>query len=206
MYQVFLGKISSLSTNRWAEALSRHAPEGAQRARWLAGRGLLSRLLAPKSLPEIIHNEQGKPLFAGDYPLWFSLSHADDDIALIISDEGNVGCSLERIRPQDNWHTLANAVFSGAEHEELEKETPESQLTAFWRIWTRKEAIVKQSGGHTWQMVSIDSTARAFHSVSHCRIDSLSLAVCTATPFELRAGLIYSADDVLAEKSSTHPE
>ena len=38
-------------------------------------------------------------------------------------------------------------------------------------------------------MVSIDSTASAFHSVSHCRIDSLSLAVCTATPFELSAGL-----------------
>lgn len=138
MYQVFLGKISSLSTNRWAQALSRHAPEGAHRARWLAGRGLLSRLLAPTPLPEIIHNEQGKPLFAGDYPLWFSLSHSGDEIALIISDEGNVGCSLERIRPQDNWRTLANAVFSGAEHEELEKETPERQLTAFWRIWTRK--------------------------------------------------------------------
>ena len=88
MYQVFLGKISSLSTNRWAQALSRHAPEGAHRARWLAGRGLLSRLLAPTSLPEIIHNEQGKPLFAGDYPLWFSLSHSGDEIALIISDEG----------------------------------------------------------------------------------------------------------------------
>ena len=121
-----------------------------------------------------------------------------DEIALIISDEGDVGCSLERIRPQDNWRTLANAVFSGAEHEELEKETPERQLTAFWRIWTRKEAIVKQCGGHAWQMVSIDSTASAFHSVSHCRIDSLSLAVCTATPFELSAGLIHSADDVLA--------
>ena len=139
MYQVFLGKISSLSTNRWAQALSRHAPEGAHRARWLAGRGLLSRLLAPTPLPEIIHNEQGKPLFAGDYPLWFSLSHSGDEIALIISDEGDVGCSLERIRPQDNWRTLANAVFSGAEHEELEKETPERQLTAFWRIWTRKD-------------------------------------------------------------------
>lgn len=148
MYQVFLGKISSLSTDRWAEALCEHAPEGARRARWLAGRGLLSRLLAPKPLPEIIHNEQGKPLFADDYPLWFSLSHSQDDIALIISDEGSVGCSLEHIRPQDNWRTLANALFSNAEHNELEKETPASQLTAFWRIWTRKEAIVKQRGGH----------------------------------------------------------
>ena len=202
MYQVFLGKISSLSTDRWAEALCEHAPEGARRARWLAGRGLLSRLLAPKPLPEIIHNEQGKPLFADDYPLWFSLSHSQDDIALIISDEGSVGCSLEHIRPQDNWRTLANALFSNAEHDELEKETPESQLTAFWRIWTRKEAIVKQRGGHAWQMVSIDSAASAFHSVSHCRIDSLSLAVCTATPFELRAGLIH---DALAEISPVRP-
>lgn len=202
MYQVFLGKISSLSTDRWAEALCEHAPEGARRARWLAGRGLLSRLLAPKPLPEIIHNEQGKPLFADDYPLWFSFSHSQDDIALIISDEGSVGCSLEHIRPQDNWRTLANALFSNAEHDELEKETPESQLTAFWRIWTRKEAIVKQRGGHAWQMVSIDSTASAFHSVSHCRIDSLSLAVCTATPFELRAGLIH---DALAEISPARP-
>lgn len=202
MYQVFLGKISSLSTDRWAEALCEHAPEGARRARWLAGRGLLSRLLAPKPLPEIIHNEQGKPLFADDYPLWFSLSHSQDDIALIISDEGSVGCSLEHIRPQDNWRTLANALFSNAEHDELEKETPESQLTAFWRIWTRKEAIVKQRGGHAWQMVSIDSAASAFHSVSHCRIDSLSLAVCTATPFELRAGLIH---DALAEISLVRP-
>lgn len=202
MYQVFLGKISSLSTDRWAEALCEHAPEGARRARWLAGRGLLSRLLAPKPLPEIIHNEQGKPLFADDYPLWFSLSHSQDDIALIISDEGSVGCSLEHIRPQDNWRTLANALFSNAEHDELEKETPESQLTAFWRIWARKEAIVKQRGGHAWQMVSIDSAASAFHSVSHCRIDSLSLAVCTATPFELRAGLIH---DALAEISPARP-
>ncbi|HED6242053.1 TPA: 4'-phosphopantetheinyl transferase AcpT [Enterobacter sichuanensis] len=202
MYQVFLGKISSLSTDRWAEALCEHAPEGARRARWLAGRGLLSRLLAPKPLPEIIHNEQGKPLFADDYPLWFSLSHSQDDIALIISDEGSVGCSLEHIRPQDNWRTLANALFSNAEHDELEKETPASQLTAFWRIWTRKEAIVKQRGGHAWQMVSIDSAASAFHSVSHCRIDSLSLAVCTATPFELRAGLIH---DALAEISPVRP-
>lgn len=202
MYQVFLGKISSLSTDRWAEALCEHAPEGARRARWLAGRGLLSRLLAPKPLPEIIHNEQGKPLFADDYPLWFSFSHSQDDIALIISDEGSVGCSLEHIRPQDNWRTLANALFSNAEHDELEKETPASQLTAFWRIWTRKEAIVKQRGGHAWQMVSIDSAASAFHSVSHCRVDSLSLAVCTATPFELRAGLIH---DALAEISPARP-
>ncbi|MBO4148165.1 4'-phosphopantetheinyl transferase AcpT [Enterobacter ludwigii] len=200
MYQVFLGKISSLSTSCWAEALSRHAPEGAQRARWLADRGLLSRLLAPEQLPEIIYSEQGKAIFAGDYPLWFSSSHSGDDIALIISDEGDVGCSLEHIRQQDNWRTLANAVFSNAEHDELEKETPEGQLTAFWRIWTRKKAILKQRDGHAWQMVSIDSSARALHSSSQCQVGLLSLAVCTATPYELTAARIHSVDDALVGK------
>lgn len=206
MYQVFLGKISSLSTDHWAEALSRHAPEGAQRARWLAGRGLLSRLLAPKPLPEIIYSEQGKPAFVGDYPLWFSMSQCEDDIALIISDEGNVGCSLELIRPQDNWRTLANAVFSNGEHIELENETSERQLDAFWRIWTRKEAIVKQRGAHSWQIVSVDSSASAAHAVSQCQVGSLSLAVCTATPFALTMDLIHAADDALAGKSPTRPE
>lgn len=200
MYQVILGKISSLSTDSWAESLVRQAPEGVQRARWLADRVLLSRLFAPKPVPEIVYNEQGKPLFAGDYPLWFSVSHCDDDIALIVSDEGDVGCSLEHIRPQDNWRTLANAVFSNAEHDELESEIPESQLAAFWRIWTRKDAIIKQRGAYSWQMVSIDSAASTLHAVSQCRVGTLSLAVCTPTPFELTTALIHSADDALAGK------
>ncbi|MRB00325.1 ACP synthase, partial [Bacillus thuringiensis] len=60
------------------------------------------------------------------------------------------------------------------------------QLSAFWRIWTRKEAIVKQRGGSAWQIVSIDSTAQT-HSVSQLRVGTLSLAVCTPTPFTLTA-------------------
>ncbi|UWX93124.1 4'-phosphopantetheinyl transferase AcpT [Enterobacter mori] len=200
MYQVLLGKISSLSTDRWAEALSRHAPDDARRTRWLAEHGILARLFAPLPLPEIIHSNEGKPGFAGDYPLWFSVSYCEDDIALIISDEGDVGCSIEQIRPQDNWRTLANAVFSNAEHAELETAPPGQQLAAFWRLWTRKGAIVKQRGAYSWQIVSIDSTATALHFVSDCQIGSLSLAVCTTTPFTLTADLIHPADDGLAGK------
>ncbi len=32
---------------------------------------------------------------------------------------------------------------------------PDQQLEMFWRIWTRKEAIVKQRGGSAWQIVSV---------------------------------------------------
>ena len=182
MYQFVLGKISTLCADPLASTFADSAPQGARNASWLAGRMLLARALSPHLLPDIIYGEQGKPAFAEGHPLWFNLSHSGDDIALLMSDEGEVGCDIEVIRPRKNWQALANAVFSMTEHDELEREAPEERLAAFWRIWTRKEAIIKQRGGSAWQIVSIDSTAPS-HSVSQVQIGSLSLAVCTSTPY-----------------------
>ena len=190
MYRLFLGKISTLSTRPLPHKLAAQAPQGSRRASWLAGRVLLAQALSP--LPEIIYAEHGKPGFSGETGLWFNLSHSGDDIALLLSDEGEVGCDIEVIRPRDNWQTLANTVFSLGEHAEVEAEHPEQQLAAFWRIWTRKEAIVKQRGGSAWQIVSVDSTALTSSlSVSQCQIDTLSLAVCTPTPFTLTADAVH---------------
>lgn len=145
MYRIVLGKVSTLSAAPLPPALRDQAPQGPRRERWLAGRALLSHTLSP--LPEIIYGEQGKPAFAPETPLWFNLSHSGDDIALLLSDEGEVGCDIEVIRPRANWRWLANAVFSLGEHAEMDAVHPDQQLEMFWRIWTRKEAIVKQRGG-----------------------------------------------------------
>jgi len=190
MYQFVLGKISTLSADPLASVLAEQAPQGARRNPWLAGRTLLARALSPSPVPEIIFGEQGKPAFVDAHPYWFNLSHSGDDIALLLSDEGEVGCDIEVIRPRDNWQALANAVFSVAEHDELEREAPEAKLSAFWRIWTRKEAIVKQRGGSAWQIVSVDSTFTSALSVSHVQHGELSLAVCTPTPFTLHNGAL----------------
>ncbi|MCU6677389.1 4'-phosphopantetheinyl transferase AcpT [Leclercia tamurae] len=190
MYQFLLGKISTLSADPLASALAEQAPQGARRNPWLAGRTLLARALSPSPVPEIVFGEQGKPAFVDAHPYWFNLSHSGDDIALLLSDEGEVGCDIEVIRPRDNWQALANAVFSVAEHDELEQEAPEAKLSAFWRIWTRKEAIVKQRGGSAWQIVSVDSTLTSALSVSHVQHGELSLAVCTPTPFTLHNGAL----------------
>ncbi|CRH27996.1 4'-phosphopantetheinyl transferase superfamily protein, partial [Pantoea ananatis] len=64
---------------------------------------------------------------------------------------------------------------------------PEQQLAAFWRIWTLKEAIIKQRGASAWQMARVDSTAPTTLSVSTLQAGKLALAVCTPTPFELSA-------------------
>ncbi|MDG2903657.1 4'-phosphopantetheinyl transferase AcpT, partial [Vibrio parahaemolyticus] len=168
--------------------------QGPRRERWLAGRALLSHTLSP--LPEIIYGEQGKPAFAPEMPLWFNLSHSGDDIALLLRDEGEVGCDIEVIRPRANWRWLANAVFSLGEHAEMDAVHPDQQLEMFWRIWTRKEAIVKQRGGSAWQIVSVDSTYHSSLSVSHCQLENLSLAICTPTPFTLTADSVQWIDSV----------
>lgn len=59
MYQVVLGKVSTLSAGQLPDALIAQAPQGVRRASWLAGRVLLSRALSP--LPEMVYGEQGKP-------------------------------------------------------------------------------------------------------------------------------------------------
>ena len=194
MYRIVLGKVSTLSAGTLPSALTDLAPQGPRRARWLAGRVLLSHTLSP--LPEIVYGEQGKPAFSPKTSLWFNLSHSGDDIALLLSDEGEVGCDLEIIRPRANWRSLANAVFSLGEHAEVEAEHPDRQLAAFWRIWTQKEAIVKQRGGSAWQIVSVDSTFDSGLSLSHCQLDNLSLAVCTPTPFTLNADAVQWLETV----------
>ncbi|MGU0042717.1 4'-phosphopantetheinyl transferase AcpT [Escherichia coli] len=130
--------------------LREQAPQGPRRERWLAGRALLSHTLSP--LPEIIYGEQGKPAFAPETPLWFNLSHSGDDIALLLSDEGEVGCDIEVIRRAPTgagWRTPYSASGNTS------RWTPciWIAMEMFWRICTRKEAIVKQRGGSAWQIV-----------------------------------------------------
>ncbi|WP_330984118.1 MULTISPECIES: 4'-phosphopantetheinyl transferase AcpT [Enterobacterales] len=188
MYRLFLGKISTLSLTALPPELAELAPEGKRRNAWLAGRALLCHAVSP--LPNIHYGDQGKPGFDEDHALWFNLSHSGDNIALLLSDVGPVGCDIEAIRPRPHWQQLANATFTINEHAELEKEAEERRLERFWRIWTRKEAMVKQRGGSAWQIVSFDSTTPLNLHLSDLQHEGLSLAACTPTPFHVTEQVI----------------
>ena len=183
MYRLFLGKISTLSTRPLPHKLAAQAPQGSRRASWLAGRVLLAQAVSP--LPEIIYAEHGKPGFSGETGLWFNLSHSGDEIALLLSDEGDVGCDIEVIRARKNWPALAESQFTPAEQAHLAAIASERQLAAFWRIWTRKEAIIKQRGGSVWQMASVNSAHCDGLYIADIQVDNLSIAVCTPTPCHL---------------------
>ncbi|MBB1202113.1 4'-phosphopantetheinyl transferase AcpT [Enterobacteriaceae bacterium 89] len=183
MYRLFLGDISRLCQRALPSVLASQAPNGKRRDAWLAGRALLCHAVSP--LPEIHYGDQGKPGFDDSQALWFNLSHSGDSIALLVSDEGPVGCDIEALRPRPEWPRLANATFTQGEHAVIEQQAEEHRLNTFWRIWTRKEAMVKQRGGSAWQIVSFDSTAPLHLHLSDLQHDGLSLAVCTPTAFEV---------------------
>lgn len=195
MYRLLLGKISDLSAHHLPPEIIQSAPEGVRRLRWLAGRVLLSRIF-PK-LPEISYGQYGKPAFSDGTPLWFNLSHSGDYIALFISDEGEVGCDIEVIRPRKNWRAIAEVVFSASEQNEIYIHPSDNQLIAFWRLWTRKEAIIKQCGASAWQIGQIDSMSLSpGRYVSHCQLENLSIAVCTATQYMISSEKIVSWNNI----------
>lgn len=182
MLQVAVGKISVLSAIA-SSALLEQDPVRSRRASWLAGRVLLSTLFSPDPVPEIVYGPEGKPHFKKDIPRWFNISHSGDDIVLVVSDQGEVGCDLEVIRPRNNWQRIASAVFSDAERLLIESVDEKEQITTFWRIWTRKEAMLKQSGSSVWKMKEIDSTTNQGRFVSqYCLADTRILAICTPQP------------------------
>lgn len=113
MYQFVPGKISTLCADPLLSTLADRAPQAARQVSWLAGRTLLARTLSPPPLlPDIIYGEQRKPMFADARSFRFNLSHSGDNIALLLSDKGAVGCDIEAIHLRKNWQALAKAAFS----------------------------------------------------------------------------------------------
>src|SRR5271168_4108221 len=101
---------------------------------------------APESLV-FRDGEGGKPELAlevSDAPLRFTLSHSRTTALLAVAVATEVGVDIEDIRPVDRQ--LAQRYFSAAEFASMAALTGQDWLNAFYRCWTRKEAILKVEG------------------------------------------------------------
>jgi 4'-phosphopantetheinyl transferase len=131
------------------------------RGRYVAGRGLLRRILArylgvlPGSLL-FEYNAHGKPALRlsgidDAPPLTFNLSHSDDELVVAVSRGRMVGIDIERVPDADD-HTLdtaeiAERFFSPEERRALAELAPGERRRGFFACWTRKEAFIKALGG-----------------------------------------------------------
>jgi 4'-phosphopantetheinyl transferase len=71
------------------------------------------------------------------------MSHSDGLIAYVLSPWFPVGIDVERVKPITDWRALATENFSEREQGELFSLPAAAQLEAFYRGWTRKEALLK---------------------------------------------------------------
>jgi 4'-phosphopantetheinyl transferase len=91
--------------------------------------------------------EGGKPelvLTATEPPLRFNLSHSKSIALLAVGLDSEVGVDVEDIRPIER--DVATRFFSHAEIASMAALDGEAWFDAFYRCWTRKEAILKVEG------------------------------------------------------------
>lgn len=93
---------------------------------------------------EYILGDQGKPALR-DYPeLHFSLSHSGD-YAICSLGELEVGCDIERMRPDKM--RVADRFYTEVEKEWLyQADGMEEQENRLFRLWTMKESFLKVTG------------------------------------------------------------
>jgi 4'-phosphopantetheinyl transferase len=84
-------------------------------------------------------SKNGKPYIEG---LSFSISHTENRVVCAISENGEIGLDIEKIKPID----LQNFVAFFTETEMQTIKAASDPMDVFYRYWTRKESIIKALG------------------------------------------------------------
>ena len=130
------------------------------RHRFIVGRGRLRQILSryvalPPEALRFRYGAHGKPaLSPARLALYFNLSHSGGLAALAIAG-CDVGVDIEEVRPVDD--AVAGRFFSAREQAALRGLRRADWRDAFYRCWTRKEAVVKALGkGLSLRLASFD--------------------------------------------------
>ncbi|WP_448573555.1 4'-phosphopantetheinyl transferase family protein [Trichothermofontia sp.] len=120
------------------------------RQRFIVSHGTLRQLLAQflAIAPDQVKmqtNPFGKPYIAGA-AIAFNLSHSGQWAAIAVTAGTPVGIDVEKSRPITNLLSLGRRVFSPTEQAAFMALPGPEQLSAFFQLWTRKEALLKAIG------------------------------------------------------------
>ena len=118
-----------------------------RQASFMAGRSLLAAWCqlhyGCPELPELAMGPHGRPVFSDPLLPEFSISHSGDWLWLAIG-EPSLGLDVEQHRPRRNLGKLMEHVLSPQELDWVSRQKDE--LSAFYRLWTLREAVLKASG------------------------------------------------------------
>ena len=118
---------------------------------------------APSSI-RFSYNPAGKPQLAraDDAGISFNVSHSGSRGLLAFGVGCQVGCDVEFMKPDIEFHALARHSFSIDERRQLAALAASDVMPAFYRCWTRKEAYIKALGhGVGYGLSRFDVSVRA---------------------------------------------
>ncbi len=127
----------------------------AVREEFVAGRGLLRLLLGAATgtagavtLATKLH---GKPCLVGPASVEFNVSHSEGVILIALSRASEVGVDVEYVSDEfgeaEELMGIAKESFHAAEFTAIARTPPgRDRLLAFYRAWTRREAVAKADG------------------------------------------------------------
>lgn len=88
-------------------------------------------------------NDYGKP-FIPDSTLHFSLSHSKKLWCIGICNERELGVDIEELNVNIEYNEIAQNYFSNDEQKAVNQSL--NPLNEFYKLWTRKEAVLKATG------------------------------------------------------------
>ena len=106
----------------------------------------LAREYFPQAVPEILRQERGKPYFAGNGNVHFSVSHSGDFVAVAF---GSVplGIDLQQHKRRGSDAVARHRKLAAHYFHPREQKLVEEDLwDGFFRVWTAKESFVKRTG------------------------------------------------------------
>lgn len=116
--------------------------------RWVA-RSLLGACLGTEpAAVQIIEDARGKPELAASHrsPLRFNIAHSGEMVLVALCMRLPVGVDVEMSRPLSDRDALARRFFAPTEWSAIAKLPEPERTDAFFRCWTRKEALLKAWG------------------------------------------------------------
>lgn len=136
----------------------------ADTSRMVLGRGIARAALGAlmrvrPAAVEFAANAHGKPEARGGPA--FNVSHSGDVVLVAIAAAGRVGVDVEHARELRDMESLARSTFRAEETAAVLGAPEGDRRSAFYRVWTRKEAILKALGVGLTALDSIEVSASA---------------------------------------------
>lgn len=94
---------------------------------------------------EFVVNDNGKPML-GSRALEFNLSHSGDIVLIALAGDLPIGVDVEKTRSMSDRDAIARQFFHPDEVADLMSLSGPEAERAFFRCWTRKEAVAKAIG------------------------------------------------------------